>query len=81
MSHPPSSSRGPAPRLRFTGNVTAIASSIPGLPSKQVIRENILSTLDDMFHSGIELLTVEVLRKLGKPRYLRNSREDTLLRQ
>ncbi|HVS88859.1 MAG TPA: hypothetical protein VHF01_11655 [Candidatus Acidoferrum sp.] len=50
----------------FAGDVTAVATSLPELPSKQVIRENILSTLDDMFHSGIQLLTVEGAEEIGK---------------
>ncbi|MCU1239599.1 MAG: hypothetical protein JWO71_325 [Candidatus Acidoferrum typicum] len=48
------------------GDVTAVATTLPELPSKQVLRENILSTLDDMFQSGIQLLTVEGAEEIGK---------------
>ena len=48
------------------GDITAVANSFPELPAKQVIRENILTTLDDMFNSGIQLLTVEGAEEIGK---------------
>ncbi len=59
-------SRATSTELTLQGEVTAVAASLPELPSKQVIRENILSTLDDMFHSGIQLLTVEGAEEIGK---------------
>jgi hypothetical protein len=62
----PTHSREISLRPTSGGDVTAIATSFPELPSKQVIRENILSTLDEMFHSGIQLLTVEGAEEIGK---------------
>lgn len=47
-------------------DITAVAGSLPETPGKQVVRENILSTLDDMFNSGIQLLTVEGAEEIGK---------------
>jgi hypothetical protein len=66
MTHQPNKARGITPELAVAGDVTVVATSFPDLPPIQVVRENILSTLDDMFHSGMQLLTVEGAEEVGK---------------
>src|SRR5579859_2482819 len=66
MTQQPSSSSASATGSATAGDVTAVATTLPELPFQQVIRENILSTLEDMFQSGIQLLTVEGAEEIGK---------------
>jgi hypothetical protein len=65
MSALPSSQ---APKLSAIPDqdVTSIAAHFPELPAALVPRDNILSTLEDMFSSGIQLLTVEGPEEIGK---------------
>jgi len=47
-------------------DVTSIATHFPELPTNLLLRENILAALEDMFSSGIQLLTIEGAEEIGK---------------
>lgn len=47
-------------------DTTTVSNSFPVMPAQQVIRNNILSALDEMFASGLQVLTVEGVEEVGK---------------
>ena len=47
-------------------DTTAITYSFPVLPANQLVREFILSTLEDMFKTGVQVITVEGAEEVGK---------------
>ncbi len=48
------------------GDVTLIAGNFPILPNSQVVRGNILSTLEEIFDSGVQVVGIEGAEEIGK---------------
>lgn len=51
---------------RLASDVTLIAANFPDPPPREMVRENILSTIDDVFNEGIQVLSLEGAEEIGK---------------